>query len=112
MKRSEEKPEIPFAEPWLDMTCEPRKVKMGLLIELKREVHRAHPLYKLDATVIGQRQDNDDILIELEDGLMAVVHLTWSGKKEYGPWPATQVYSSRENFIENRLLPDIADFND
>ncbi len=112
MKRPEEKPVLPLAAPWLDMADEPQRLKEGLLSELKREVHRQHPLYGLKGEVMGQRQDNDDLLIELADGRVAVVHLTWSGKKEHGLWPSTQIYIDRKDFMENRLLPDIEDFRD
>lgn len=107
MQDPKEKLQLPFAEPWLDMADASQELKNGLLTELKKEVHRKHPLYRLKAEVIGQRQDNDDVLIKLEDGRIAVVHLTWAGKREHGPWPITDIYEDRKDFIENRLLPDI-----
>ncbi|MCE7991365.1 MAG: hypothetical protein HEP71_05265 [Roseivirga sp.] len=78
--------------------------------ELKKEVHRKHRLYRLKATLIGRRQDNDDILIELEDGRIAVVHLTWTSGREKGPWPLTHIYQNKREFWEQAMKQDISEW--
>lgn len=65
-------------------------------VELQREVKPGHPLFGLPVAAIGQRQDQDDVLIELLEGSgrVAEVHLTWAGEKERPPWPATTLFGS------------------
>ncbi len=83
-------------------------MKEAFLKELKAEVHPKHQLYRLKLTIIGKRQDNDDILLALEDGRIAVVHLTWSGGREQGPWPASRIFPDKRDFWEREMKKDIS----
>jgi hypothetical protein len=91
-----------WLEPW-----EPAPA--GLEAELAREVGRGHPLAGRSAVSVGRRVDCDDVLFFLPDGPQpfAVVHLTWSGRREASPgWPSTAFYSSAEDWAERRMKPD------
>ncbi|NIT60695.1 MAG: hypothetical protein GWN00_32175 [Aliifodinibius sp.] len=60
--------------------------------ELKKELNEGHKLYGKRLKVKARRIDNDDVLFELSDGNYAVVHLTWSVKKEINSdWPHTEI---------------------
>ena len=80
--------------------------------QLQKELAPKHPLYGLPASAIGRRVDCDDVLFLLGDDTMAVVHLTWSEKQVVDPrWPWFELYASVDDFVENRMLPDIWDYN-
>jgi hypothetical protein len=81
----------------------------GLEAELDREVGRGHPLSGRRAIAVGRRLDNDDVLFWLPNGpaMFAVVHLTWTGKREGSPqWPGTTLYSSLDDWRERCMIPD------
>lgn len=65
--------------------------------ELKREINKNHILHGTKLKEIARREDCDDVLFLLLDGSnrYAVVHLTWSGKKENNPcYPRTKIYDN------------------
>ena len=79
--------------------------------ELAREVGRGHPLAGRVAHAIARRRDADDVLFWLPAGpaLLALVHLTWQGRRERDPrWPATQFFGSIEEWITTVMRPDHA----
>jgi len=91
---------------WLDPWYQ---ASPGLEAELERETGTGHPLHGRKAISVGRRFDRDDVLFILPDNPspLAVVHLTWKGKREKDPeWPRTTFYSSLEDWIENRMKPD------
>lgn len=104
-------PQLKFDPPWEDINEYSQDIRQALLKELKRELHRKHPLYRMGVILIGQRQDNDDILVELEDGRIAVVHLTWKGRSESGPWPSTRVYQDKKDFWDHEMKQDISEWD-
>jgi hypothetical protein len=63
---------------------------------------------------VAQRQDNDDVLFVSAGAvpeIVAVVHLTWSGRGETDPqWPAATLYPSVEAWIERGMLVDHKEF--
>ena len=76
----------------------------GLLAEFQRKLPRGHVLAGVPVTAIGRRQDCDDVLFALEDGRVAIVHLTWSGKTEPVPdHPWTVLFDSFERFVEDEM---------
>jgi hypothetical protein len=75
---------IVFPDPWWDLrapdetTAHVCEVITG---ELQREIARGHPLAGIDLRVMARCEACDDIVVALADGRLAVVHLTWSGKR-------------------------------
>ena len=80
-----------------------------LAVELAREVGRGHPLFGRRAVAVGRRVDCDDVLFWLPDGpaALAVVHLTWTGKRERSAeWPSTHLYISVPDWADNGMRAD------
>lgn len=99
--------DIEWLEPWYE-------AHGGLEAELERETGAGHPLSGRRAVSVGRRDDCDDVLFFLPDGPqpLAVVHLTWSGRRESSPqWPQTTFYSSVEDWVERCMRPDHLEFN-
>jgi hypothetical protein len=83
----------------------------GLLAELRRELPQAHPLYGSNVTSIARRQDCDDVLFRIDDGRVAIVHLTFSGKTEpTAELPWTTIFESLELFVEKSMKPEHCNF--
>ena len=98
---------IEWIEPW-EAVEQPAE---SLNAELKKEVPPEHPLYGRSANAIGHRIDCDDVLFELSNGTLAVVHLTWSGKQDQHPqFPWTTQFQSIDEFIENAMIPDAKEY--
>ncbi|NFG42065.1 hypothetical protein FC789_12880 [Clostridium botulinum] len=71
--------------------------------ELIKEVNKNHILYGIEVKEIARREDCDDILFLLLDGSdrYAIVHLTWSGKREdIKNYPRTRLYNNIEELIK------------
>lgn len=85
----------------------------GLEDELTREVGSRHPLKGRKAISVGRRADNDDVLFYLPGcpALLAVVHLTWSGRRERDPrLPSTVLYESVRAWESECMRPDHHEF--
>ena len=85
----------------------------GLEAELEKEICSAHPLFGRKAISVGRREDCDDVLFFLPDNPspLAVVRLTWTGKRETNPkWPHTTFYSSLFDWVARRMMPDHQEF--
>jgi hypothetical protein len=102
---------LSYSAPWWP-TIDMDDLGVFLMEELKKEISHDHPLYELVDDVIAKRQDNEDILVSLENGRLAVVHLTWSGKLESKDYPGAVVYSSEIDFWKRALKNDIIEFNE
>ncbi len=78
-------------------------VSDALLKELKREMSEDHILFDVEIVPIARKSLNDDVLFQLPEGRVAVVHLTWSGIKEDDPFfPSTKIYASIEAFNDDQ----------
>ena len=96
---------IDWLIPWHPV--EDQREREGLLAELHRELPRGHVLVGVRLTPIGARQDCDDVLFALEDGRVAVVHLTWSGRTEPAlDHPSTALFDSMDRFVEDEMKPE------
>ena len=93
-----------WLEPWYPIDRE--EERGALLAELQREIDSTHSLRGLAAAAVARRRDNDDVLFALADGRLAVVHLTWRGGQDRSPYPWTNMYSTAEAFVQNRMIPD------
>ncbi len=86
-----------YVEPWRQVADE--RERSLLEEELRKEIGDGHLLAGLGAKVLARRDDRDDILVSLERGQVAEVHLTWSGKKEPHPsWPRTVIFESMDEW--------------
>jgi hypothetical protein len=97
--------EIDWLEPWSRIGKDER----GLVAELKRELGPWHPLFGLHAIPVARRYDDDVVLFALPtyQQPLAVVHLTWSGRREADArWPATEFFASLEEWVERGMKPD------
>ena len=81
--------------------------------ELQRECPSGHPLHGVTVALVARRLDCDDVLFRLCDGSgrYAAVHLSFAAERD-PRWPWTEVFNSLAEFAAERLLPDIADWND
>lgn len=63
--------------------------------ELRRELGSDHSLSAIPWRLIAARASQDDVLLELDDGRVAITHLTFSKTSpEPSPWPVTQILES------------------
>ncbi|WP_257168202.1 hypothetical protein [Bradyrhizobium sp. SRS-191] len=84
-------------ESWFVVTED--HVRTRFEAELAREIARGHALANLSGSIIAKRDDCDDVLVALSDGRVAVVHLSWSGRREADPrWPRTVIYDSLDDW--------------
>ncbi|MEX1132441.1 MAG: hypothetical protein WEC15_04380 [Flavobacteriales bacterium] len=105
----EESVQVEWLIPWHPV--DDPVVRRSLLAELKRELPDGHVLTGAHLTVIGRRQDCDDVLFGLEDGRVAIVHLTYSGKRERTPdYPRTRIFASLDRFVEEEMKPAHSDW--
>lgn len=74
-----------------------------------------HPLSEVECVALMKFGPDDDVLFSLrKSGLnhqYAVVHLTWSGKKESSGYPAVTFYNDFNDFVHLRMLPDHEDYS-
>ena len=82
-----------------------------LVGELKKEVTLGHVLFEArEIQAIAKREDCDDVLFGV-DNLLAVVHLTWSGKEDNPQWPHTELYGSWSEFVSERMQKDVVEYS-
>ncbi len=95
----------PLPEPWY-------WTDHDLTKQLQVELSDDHLLKSRQVKTQARRQDNDDVLFELEDGSFAIVHLTWQQKAHDSPaWPRTDLYDSWEKVLAI-ILGDAEDFEE
>jgi hypothetical protein len=84
-----------FPEPWVDLRRFRDRLARRALVashtrELRCEIGTGHVLRGRDWTIIGLGVPaRDDALLRLDDGSLALVHLTWRGAPEPPEWPMT-----------------------
>ncbi len=109
LKRSPEEMTAPAPDeilaPW-----EPVSKEDGpkLVAELKRELRPDHLLSGASVEAVARRRDCDDVLFVTDSkmGLLALVHLTWSGKPDQFPqWPHTVFFQSWAEWMESDMHP-------
>jgi len=101
---------LKFTEPyWGAVEIEEEHIQ-ALINELKLELPPNHILYNKNVELIAKKTNNDDIVLELEDNSIAVVHLTWSAKQEAEGFPVAKIYKNRMDFWKNEMVQDIRDF--
>ena len=82
----------------------------ALVAELQREVPKGHALHGIPVTVLGRRDDKDDVLYALQDGTgrFAVVHLTFQVETDVR-WPSFWTFANEAEWIE-KMQADHAEF--
>jgi len=99
---------LPFLllEPWLSVSGDEC---LMLEAELLKEMRDDHVLARISCTAVARRCDCDDVLFitDFPKGLLAIVHLTWSGHPDqYAQWPHTTFFDSWEAFEKEEMLPE------
>lgn len=92
-------------EPWEPV---PKEEGVGLVAELQKELRSDHVLSGTKAEAVARRRDCDDVLFvtDSKKGLLALVHLTWSGKPDQFPqWPHTVFFPSWADWMESDMRP-------
>jgi hypothetical protein len=67
-----------------------------LLAELERELPPDHALHGRRCEVVAKAMPQDDIVVVTSDGVVALVHLTWSGHTEQSGWPRVDFCESAD----------------
>ncbi|OJU79570.1 MAG: hypothetical protein BGO09_07975 [Bacteroidetes bacterium 47-18] len=120
-------PPRPFVEePWNELQIQQ---KIAFEDELKKELglndksfsdyiikQEKHILFDSAFSAFCHDQRNDDVLFEIRkhgfEKKFALVHLTWTGKKEKGGFPNTTFYSDFDDFKYSRMYADKAEWED
>lgn len=81
--------------------------------ELRSELAAGHSLYGLPVRTLARRQDNDDVLFQIEDGTgrVAEVHLAWAAKPDRMPFPLSGIYESLEVWATEPMLQSHKEFH-
>lgn len=91
------KEKINWIDPWwlLDECA----TKVAIQRELECEIGPEHPLWQCDLAVIAKSGANDDVIVQLNNGRFARVHLTWSGKIDAQPeqFPSSMIFNNVES---------------
>jgi hypothetical protein len=67
-------------DPWTMMYGE---YEQEFIDELQREIGPKHPLYQREVFAIAVRRDPNAVIFQTVDSeIYAIVHLTWSGRRE------------------------------
>lgn len=93
---------LSYLKPWYATEVE-------LSHQLQKELKPGHVLYGKQVRTLARRQDNDDVLFEVDDAAFrfAVVHLTWSQKPCSGiGYPRTETFQSWQEVYEYRIAED------
>jgi hypothetical protein len=90
--------EINWIEPWWHLS-ENVEVQAGIQKELDAEIGPKHPLWQLKPVVIAKTDANDDVIVQLNDGRFACVHLVWHGKIDQCPdkFPSSIIFDTAES---------------
>lgn len=94
------RPNVVWQEPWSQL--EDVNEQHSLQRELLAELSAAHPLWNCNPVVLGRSSANDDVLVSLNNGRFATVHLVWHGHVDQFPetYPTTVFYDSLEELQE------------
>ncbi len=81
-------------DPWVDLRpgdAATRATRRFWADELVREIWPRHPLFGSDWEVVAVRAPaSDDVLLDLLDGRVALVHATFNSR-ERPPWPTCRI---------------------
>jgi hypothetical protein len=95
-----------WQEPWAAL---PESARATFQQQIVSELVPGHPLFGQKLTPIGRHGATDDVLLELADAQLAVVHLTWAGPGN-GRYPLTTFFVDWADFTAGRMGPDALDY--
>jgi hypothetical protein len=99
--------DLQLLAPWQALSPERAE---HFLRELENELDVHHPLYGVELKPIALSTQADDVLFQLNDGRVAMVHLTWKSRPETPPWPHHTIYLTFEDWVQKVILPEHDDF--
>lgn len=104
--------DIDWKLPWRKLNTD-HSENDGLQTELQRELSAKHLISNPGAKVIARRVDNDDVLVLLTGGKVAVVHLAFTGEVDQLPekYPRTTIYRNISEFVEQRMKMDALEYD-
>lgn len=103
---------LEFIEPYWNVLEMDENSIQTLLNEFKLELPDNHLLKGEKIDLVAKKTNNDDIVLELDDGRIAVVHLTWKSRKEIEGYPITRIYKDEIDFWNKEMKQDIIEFKD
>jgi hypothetical protein len=79
---------IVWPESWwfLENETDEAKLRISIQQELNSEIGPKHPLWGYMPVVFAKSEKSDDVLVYLNDGRFAVVHLVWYGHIDQVPY--------------------------
>ena len=102
-----------YTEPWEPV--QNQQEQLLLVQELRNELTSQAVLFGHEVQAVARRIDCDKVLFAVHGNntelRLAVVHLTWSGKKEALPWPKIQLFASQQEFLDKQMIPDATEYN-
>jgi hypothetical protein len=96
---------------WGAMEMEENSIQV-LMEELKLELPDNHLLQNMNPELIARKTNNDDIILELDNETIAVIHLTWESKKQLEGYPVTRIYNNKIDFWNKEMKLDILEFKE
>ena len=99
---------LKILDPWTMIYLE---YEQEFIKELQREIGPEHPFYQRDVFAIAVRRDPDAVIFQTADGeIYAIVHLTWSGRRESAVgMPMTELLENRQA-VGQRITADHAEW--
>jgi hypothetical protein len=102
-----------FKVPWLSIAEYPPDNGVAVSRQAKSEIGPGHPLVGKKLKTLARRQDCDDVLFLLDGGPeVAVVHLTWSSRRETTGFPDANCFSDLSEFMNSRMEADRIEFGE
>jgi hypothetical protein len=97
---------LKILDPWTMIYLE---YEQEFIKELQREIGPEHPFYQRDVFAIAVRRDPDAVIFQTaDDEIYAIVHLTWSRRREVG-MPMTELLENRQA-VGQRITADHAEW--
>lgn len=102
-----------FKIPWQPISEYPPENGDAMSNEALREIAIGHSLAGKKLKTLARRQDCDDVLFLINDGPeVAVVHLTWSNRRETRGFPVAHLFSDLAEFMDTRMETDRIEFGE
>ena len=91
---------LAWPESWryLENDTDETKLRISIQKELHSEIGPKHPLWGYKPVVFAKSEKSDDVLVCLNDGRYAVVHLVWHGHIDQVPdkFPKTVFFEDKD----------------